>query len=362
MNGKNYRNCRKIGVMTTIFVLAVLLSSGWSESMAQESMKSAGDDTLAKLYSAAKKEGEVVVWGPTDIVIFDRAQVEFGKQYPGIKIDYFESLPDPLVQRIITEKQAGKPSSVDIIHSGSMRGLRPLIEREMLISNPAWRTEFNLDALYLDDRLVGFYNLAFPISYNAKLVSEKDVPKTWEGLLDPKWKGRRIIVEARLVPFAILGTEWGQPKMIEYTKKLLSQDPIILKGGTTSANALASGQAAIAVGTYSYKIEALDKAGAQLKWIPVNPLPILSGAFGVLKDAPHPNAAILFAGFMGSPQGQKILYESTGQAVLVGKNATGVVAEKIKAANPKILLESEKNFREIVDNQRELGKLLGALK
>ena len=150
--------------------------------------------------------------------------------------------------------------------------------------------------------------------------------------------------------------------MIEYTKKLLSQDPIILKGGTTAANALASGQAAIAVGTYAYKIEALDKAGAQLKWIPVNPLPILSGAFGVLKDAPHPNAAILFAGFMGSPQGQKILYESTGQAVLVGKNATGVVAEKIKAANPKVLLESEKNFREIVDNQRELGKLLGALK
>jgi len=57
------------------------------------------------------------------------------KQYPGIKIEHFESIPEPLVQRIIAESQAGKPAAVDVIQSGSLRALRPLIDRDMLASS-----------------------------------------------------------------------------------------------------------------------------------------------------------------------------------------------------------------------------------
>ena len=67
----------------------------------------------------------MVIWGPTDAVIYQKAQAVLDKQYPGIKIQRFESIPEPLVQRIIAESQAGKPAAVDIIQSGSLRALRP---------------------------------------------------------------------------------------------------------------------------------------------------------------------------------------------------------------------------------------------
>jgi iron(III) transport system substrate-binding protein len=352
--------------MTTAIssAIALMIVMGFSVSAghAQEKGKSAGSEAVAQLYAGAKKEGTVIIWGPTDAIIYKKIQETLDKQYPGIKIEHFESIPEPLVQRIIAESQAGKPASVDIIQSGSLRAVRPLIDRDMLAVYPGWEKDFGLDAVYAGGRFVGAYNLTLPISYNSKMVNAKDAPKSWEELLDPKWKGRKLIIEARLVPFAMLGTEWGKAKATEIVKKLLAQEPIIVQGGTTVANALAGGQVSIAVGTYAYTIERLKKAGATVDWVPVAPLPVLTSAVGVLKTAPHPNAARLFAGWMGTTEGQKIRYETSGQANEVGRNAIGAVAERIKAARPAIILETDKNFTAILEIQRELGKLLGALR
>jgi len=342
----------------SIFLSLFLLS----DAIAQDKAKSGGNDAIMQLYSAAKKEGTVVIRGPSDPIIYQKAQEVLNKEYPGIKIDHFESLPEPVVQNLITESQAGKPSSVDIVQSGSLRAVRPLIDRDMLVAYPGWEKDFGLDAVYAGHRFVGNYNLALPIAYNTKLVSAQEAPKTWEDLADGKWKGRKIIVEARLVPFAMLGSEIGKAKAIELVKKLLAQDPIILQGGTTVLNALAGGQAPIAIGLYAYAVDKLKKKGAPIDWVPVSPLPLLTSAMGVVKSAPHPNAARFFAGWMGTIEGGKIIYEYSGQATLVGKNAYGPEAERLKTAHPKIILETDKNFAAILDVQREIGKLAGALR
>src|ERR1043166_4497601 len=344
--------------LTGVIISSLLLFG--APARAQE--KTRAGDPIAQLYAAGRKEGTVIVWGPTDAIIYQRMQAILDKQYPGIKIEHFESIPEPLVQRIIAESQAGKPAPVDIMQSGSLRALRPLIDRDMLAPYPGWESDFKLDAVYAGNRFVGAYNLTLPISYNSKLVNAKDAPKSWEELTDSKWKGRKIIVEARLVPFAMLGTEWGKSKATELVKKILTQEPIIAQGGTTVAKALAGGQVSIAVGTYAYTIEGLKKAGATVDWIPATPLPVLTSAFGVLKTAPHPNAARFFAGWMGSAEGQKIRYETSGQAIEVGRNAIGNVAERIRSEKPSVILETDKTFAAILEIQRELGKLLGALR
>lgn len=346
-----------------VSILAVLVSlSATGASYAQDTGKAASEG-IAQLYNAARKEGRVVIWGPTDAIVYQRMQEVLDKQYPGIKIESFESIPEPLVQRIIAESQAGKPAAVDVIQSGSLRALRPLIDRDMLAPYPGWEKLFGLDAVYADQRFVGGYNLTLPIAYNTKTVSAQEAPKSWEDLGDPKWKGRKIIIEARLVPFAMLGTEWGKSKVMELTKKILSQQqPLIVQGGTTVANALAGGQVSIAVGTYAFTIEGLKKQGASVDWVAVSPLPVLTSAEGVLKTAPHPNAGRFFAGWMGTAEGQKIRYAARGQAMEVGRNAIGNVAERIRSQKPAIILETDKTFTSILEIQRELGKLLGALR
>jgi len=346
----------------TLNVIALLLSLVVSDAAIAQEKGKGGNEAVTQLYNAAKKEGTVVIWGPTDAIVYQKMQEVLDKEYPGIKIEHFESIPEPLVQRIIAESQAGKPPAVDIIQSGSLRALRPLIDRDMLAPYPGWEKNFGLDAVYAGDRFVGAYNLTLPIAYNTKAVSAKDAPKSWEDLADPKWKGKKIIIEARLVPFAMLGTEWGKEKATDLVKKILGQQPIIVQGGTTVANALAGGQVSIAVGTYAFTIEGLKKRGAAVDWVAASPLPVLTSAEGVLKSAPHPNAARFFAGWMGTPEGQKIRYATRGQSMEVGRNAIGNVAERIKNLKPAIILETDKTFASILEIQRELGKLLGALR
>ena len=65
---------------------------------------------------------------------------------------------------------------------------------------------------------------------------------------------------------------------------------------------------------------------------------------------------------LGTTEGQKIRYETSGQAIEVGKNAIGNVDDLLKASRPTIILETEKNFAAILEIPRELGKLLGALR
>ena len=119
--------------MTTVIsrTVALMIVVGFfvNAGYAQEKGKGAGSDAIAQLYAGAKKEGTVIIWGPTDAIIYQKMQAVLDKQYPGIKIEHFESIPEPLVQRIIAESQAGKPASVDIIQSGSLRAVRPLIDR-----------------------------------------------------------------------------------------------------------------------------------------------------------------------------------------------------------------------------------------
>jgi iron(III) transport system substrate-binding protein len=351
----------KLGLLTLGVIALSASLSVVDRAPAQDKGKSA-NDAITQLYNAAKKEGTVVIWGPTDAIVYQKMQEVLDKEYPGIKIEHFESIPEPLVQRIIAESQAGKPPAVDIIQSGSLRALRPLIDRDMLASYPGWEKDFGLDAVYANQRFVSAYNLTLPIAYNTKAVSATDAPKSWDDLADPKWKGKKIIIEARLVPFAMLGTEWGKGKVGELVKKILAQQPIIVQGGTTVANALAGGQVSIAVGTYAFTIEGLKKRGAAVDWIAVSPLPVLTSADGVLKSAPHPNAARFFAGWMSTPEGGKIRYATRGQSMEIGRNAIGNVAERIKSQKPAIILETDKTFASILEIQRELGKLLGALR
>jgi iron(III) transport system substrate-binding protein len=352
----------KLRLLIVRIVAALVSLSAIGMGYAQDKDKGGGEG-VTQLYNAAKKEGTVIIWGPTDAIVYQRMQEALDKQYPGIKIQSFESIPEPLVQRIIAESQAGKPAAVDVIQSGSLRALRPLIDRDMLAPFSGWEKDFGLDAVYANQRFVGGYNLTLPIAYNTKMVNVQEAPKTWEDLADPKWKGRKIIIEARLVPFAMLGTEWGKGKAVELTKKILSQQqPLIVQGGTTVANALAGGQVSLAVGTYAFTIEGLKKQGAAVDWVAVSPLPVLTSAEGVLKTAAHPNAGRFFAGWMGTPDGQKIRYASRGQAMEVGRNAIGNVAERIRTQKPAIILETDKTFASILEIQRELGKLLGALR
>lgn len=318
-------------------------------------------DPLAKLYQAAKAEGEVSFWGPTDPDEIKLLSEGFNKRFPGIKVNGFELTAGELVQRIVTEAKAGK-IAVDS-GEGSLGTLIPLLERDLIQPYQDWEEVFQLpqEAVLENGKLLAWYNLVHPIAYNTNLVKPGEAPKTWEDLLEPKWSGK-ILVEARAKPFGYLGLLWGEEKMVDYMKKLAANKPIYTKGGTTVIQQLASGEAPLAVGTYGYKVILFQKGkGAPVDWVRVSPVGASQFTLFTVKGAAHPNAAKLFAGWLATPEALKILEKASYKGSVLPGSGTYEAGE-IQKGGMQVVVENARNSKQEANLEEKAAKALGVLK
>ena len=132
--------------------------------------------------------------------------------------------------------------------------------------------------------------------------------RSWDDLLDPKWHGR-LLLEARGFGLGILAAKWGEERISTYIKRLMDNRPIITKGAQTTAEALAGGQGAVAIGAYAARLILFKDAGAPVDWARVGPIPAQQVAVAPIKGSPHPNAAKLLAAYWAGAEAQKIFYD-----------------------------------------------------
>jgi iron(III) transport system substrate-binding protein len=166
----------------------------------------------------------------------------------------------------------------------------------------------------IDDDLVekaGYwvaYNLqTWVLGYNTNLVKKEDIPRTYDALLDPKWRGEKISVDTEAHGwFQGLRDAWGSAKTVTYFERLASQNPALKRGNTLRVQLTAAGEHPLNINLNSL-IHRLYSKGAPIDWVALEPavvriLPVMLAA-----DAPHPNAAKLFIDFVLSKEGQGIL-------------------------------------------------------
>lgn len=280
-----------------------------------------------QLYEAAKKEGEVRIWGGTNVPVIAALADGFAKSYPGIAIKPFEITPSALVQRLILQKVAGAPLEVDLIQA-ELDSVRPLLDRKMLASYDDWEATFP----DLPKNVFGNGGVSVkwadndqPVAYNTNLV-KGDLPTSWEDLLDPKWKGK-ILVERRGKQFAHLLFLWGEAKFQDYMSRLATQKLFYVNGGTTLAQNLATGEGAIALGTYGFSIVNLERQGAPVSILPIKPVRTRLINNYVVKDSKNADAARLFAAWLATPDGQRVLDESWGGRGLLTAGSSAFLAQ-----------------------------------
>jgi iron(III) transport system substrate-binding protein len=269
-----------------------------------------GADRDARLVQRAKQEGSVVLYtslAPTESKPLAEA---FEKKY-GVKVDLWRALSDKVVQRTVTEAQARK-NAVDVIETNGPE--MEMIAREKLLAEfhsphladlpagaiPAHRA-------WMPDRM-NFFVVAF----NTTKVKREEIPASYEGFLDPKWKGRIGIEATDAEWMATLIKKWGTEKGMDYFRKLSAMKPDVRKGHVLLAELIAAGEVPVGLTVYNSNVESLRKRGAPIDFVPVDPVAARPQGIGVARNAPHPNAALLFADFVLSPEGQH-LFESMGR-------------------------------------------------
>ncbi len=146
------------------------------------------------------------------------------------------------------------------------------------------------------------------IAYNHQLVRKEEAPKSYDDLLDPKWKGSLTIdlePERALMAWLIA---WGEPKTRDFVQKLLANGTTVRRGHTQQAQLLCAGEFKIAVEIYPDAIMRMKQNGCPATTVFPNPTPaVVGGTYAIYANAPHPNAAALFIDFALSGEGSKIL-------------------------------------------------------
>src|SRR6266478_4062917 len=245
-----------------------------------------GADRAQRLVSQARKEGGLSLYTtmtPEDATPMIAA---FEEKY-GIKVRMWRGINQKLVQRALAESRAGK-SAVDV-YEGSGHGME-ILHREALLEkfwSPAFRDipaeAFPRHGYYAPDNL-----LFFVMGYNTKLVKPEDVPRSYEDLLEPRWSGNFGIEASDII--------W-----------LAAMKPQIRSGHTLMTELVAAGDIPMALTLYNQAVDKLKERGAPIDWKPLPPAFGRADGIGVAKQAPHPHAALLFADFVLSPEGQRFI-------------------------------------------------------
>ncbi len=328
-------NVMLIGVIA--FAL-VWLNIGFAS--AAPTAKAPGGKALDKLIAAAKQEGEVVWQGPeykpeTNMALMDLFEKKYGFR---IKVTLLVGTGGQGLTQIITAASAGRPPEFDVFDCSKDTCAPRLLERGLDVPNTDWQELFPyINSRFITPRGTAIWgrNLVYVIGFNKKMISHEEVPDSYEKLLDPKLKGRKLLVDSRGNPFHLaVCMGWSKEKILDFSKKLKAQQPIVSKSVTTIVQALAAGQAQVGITDYG-KILMYQSKGADTdcKWSPE----VLSTTFlwQRTKGALHPNAAKLWVGFMASPEARRLV-EDKEFAALAFPGAGSRQAEIIEKAGVKV--------------------------
>jgi len=257
----------------------------------------AGPDRAEKLVAGAKKEGTVTVYTSANVDDMAVLTSAFEKKY-GVKVRVWRGSSENIVQRSVTEAR-GSRYDADVFETGG--AAMESLHREKLLQVVKSPGLADLDpaALTAHSEWTGTRYNIFVAAYNTKLIKKDELPKSYDDLLDPKWKGKLGIEADDSDWFGAVIDRLGEQRGLKLFRDIVATNGIsVRKGHTLLANLIISGEIPLALTTYAYRAVQLKNSGAPVDWFVIPPTIARFEGAGVARRAAHPNAAILFYDFM----------------------------------------------------------------
>ena len=272
-----------------------------------------GPDRQAILEEGARREGALTWYTSLIVNQAVRPLVDgFNQKYPYIKVDYYRADSTDLIQRISNEYQARR-YEVDVIDGTSTA---PAIKAA------GWLEKYDSPAAAAYPSELrdpeGYWittNLYFMTpGINTRLLSKDEAPKTYEDLLNPRWKGQMgwsVSPGAGAPTFvgnALL--TMGQDRGMAYLEQLSKQGIRNLNvSGRAVLDQAIAGEFPVALMIFNHHAVISAQQGAPVDWIAMEPVPALLNVMGLAKESPHPHAAMLFLDYVLSEEGQRVLQQ-----------------------------------------------------
>jgi iron(III) transport system substrate-binding protein len=276
-----------------------MLAAAAAGSAATPSRASAA--TREATVEAAKGEAGLVWYDHYDRDAAEGIMGAFQRLYPFVKKVEFVDVPSAQkTAKIIQESMAGGPTTDVLLNDAST--LQSLVDRGLVL-DADWAAlgVATSPVMTPTPDMVLATTAAYVMLYNTDLVKEADVPRSWEDVVDPKWKGRtgqwmRAAMFVNLLP-AI-----DEAKVRDLLRRFVALQPRLFDGQFPMSEAVGSGEIALAVTSYDSSVRVVEK-GAPVKMSGLDPTPLGLICGGVMKYGKNPNTARLFLAWLATTEG-----------------------------------------------------------
>ena len=292
-----------------------------------------GADRASLILEGAKREGKVVFYsGMIENQALRPIADAFKKKYPFLAVEYWRADSRALVLKALTERRANRIVG-DIFEStgGAEALIRSGAVQAFYSPESATlpKTYVDPDGMWVASRLD-----YFGMAYNTRQVPPVEAPKTYEDLLDPKWRGtiawRTDSEIGALLFITSVMRSMGKQQGEAYLRKLSAQRIVNYAGSARAlVDRVGEGEYKLALFIYAHHPLISKAKGAPLDTQMLEPVPSAMSTIQLAKNPAHPYAAMLFIDFMLSKDGQEVLrdaqYLPPSPAVDVDPSLTKIV-------------------------------------
>jgi iron(III) transport system substrate-binding protein len=301
-----------------------------------------GSDRSQRLLAGAKKEGELLLYSSLTQDDQLKLAADFKRRY-GVAVTFWRGSQAHILQRVMTETR-GARFEFDVLETNAPQ-IEVLARSKLLqkMNSPQLEQELLPETVpehgeWAPDRL----NLLVYV-YNTNAVKPADVPRTWQDLIEPKWKGRIGMESTNVEWFAALVEAMGEKAGLELFRRMADNGVAVRTGHNHSAVLVAAGEIPLMLGIYSHDAERMKAKAAPVASFVLPPAVVIPSAVAVSRRAPHPHAAALFYDYMLS-DGQRFYTEV--HRVPANRNYDTPVRRLVQERRPYRIV----NAREAIDD------------
>jgi len=256
----------------------------------------------------------------------------FEKKYPNIKMDYYFAGTGKVITKIATEAKSGQVAA-DVIWVGDPADYIGFKKLGILQKYESPEAK-NIDKAFIDPE--GFYTGArmmnMGIAFNTTKVKKEEAPKTWNDLLDPKWKGQIVMTDpgtAGTTKYAVGALIASKDYGPAYFEKLKANGTELQSGTTATHNQIAAGAYKVGM-CLDYVTNNLKAKGSTIEFVYLDKdIVSIFSPVAVVKGAKNDKNGKLLVDFILSKEGQEVLVANNLLSVRKDVKQKGESAETI---------------------------------
>ncbi|MEG3029342.1 MAG: ABC transporter substrate-binding protein [Oscillospiraceae bacterium] len=237
----------------------------------------------------------------------------FEAKYPEVEMQYYFAGSGKIITKLSAEVQSGNVGA-DVVWMGTPSSYVAL-KKDRVLSPYISPQAINIDSAFSDEHFyyTGARLISVVIGYNPQLVSKQEAPKTWEELLDPKWKDKIIMTDpgsagsTRYFVGALMANEgYGE----DFFKQLFDNGCVLESNTTATHMRIANGDYPIGI-CLDYIGDNMAENGENIAYnVPTTDLIAIHCPLGLVAGCPNERNGRLLYDYILSKEGQQILVEN----------------------------------------------------